>query len=250
MPVVKLLLGLAIWLSLILPGQAASLTVAAASSVQEPLTELARRFEQETGQAVRPVFGASGKFVAQISQGAPFDLFFSADTVYPERLRAEGLCGLPRRYARGRLVLWAPQGSPLDVHKGLDVLRDERLRRLAIANPKLAPYGRAAIEAMHSAQVAEAVATKLVLGENVAQTVQFVTTGGADLALIPLSMAVSARLRGSYWLVPTTLYTPLDAAVVLLNASKNRPLARRFLDYCTGRAADAVWRRYGMALDR
>ncbi|HEY9857331.1 MAG TPA: molybdate ABC transporter substrate-binding protein [Stenomitos sp.] len=243
------LLVVAVCMGWTLPVHAASLTVAAASSAQEPLTELIQRFERETGQAVRPVFGASGKFVAQITQGAPFDLFFSADDVYPRRLAEASLAGTPRRYARGRLVLWSPIGSPLDVRKGLDVLRAPGLKRLAIANPKLAPYGRAAVEAMRAAQVAEAVQPKLVLGENVAQTLQFVTSGGADLGLIPLSMALSSKLqgRGTYWLLPATLHAPLDAEAVLLNATKNRPLAERFLDYCTSSRSASVWRRYGLA---
>lgn len=249
MSALRLLLVLGLWMGLMAPARAAALTVAAASSVQEPLTELARAFERATGQQVRPVFGASGKFVAQIAQGAPFDLFFSADTSYPDRLESQGLSGSPRLYARGRLVLWAPRGSVFDVQLGMDVLRDRRLGHLAVANPRLAPYGRAAVEAMHSAQVAEAVATKLVLGENVAQTLQFALSGGADLAFVPLSLAVSPKIRGTYWLVPEGLHAPLDAEAVVLKSSRQPALAERFLSYCTGPSAVPVWRRYGMAVE-
>lgn len=247
----KLLLFVALWAGLCVPTQAASLTVAAASSVQEPLTELARRFEKETGQIVQPVFGASGKFVAQIAQGAPFDLFFSADALYPQRLAAQGLSGRPRRYALGRMVLWAPVGSPFDVKTGLGVLRDPRMRRLAVPNPKLAPYGRAAAEAMRAARVSEAVAGKLVLGENVAQTMQFMASGGADMAFIPLSMALSPKLhgRGTYWPLPANLHAPLEAQAVVVKASPQRALSERFLSYCTAPKAASVWRRFGMAVE-
>lgn len=249
MPLLKLLLVLGLWLGLVLPAHAAQLTVAVASSVQEPMAELARQFEKQTGQRVRPVYGASGKLFAQIAQGAPFDLYFSADTQYPARLHDTHLAEVPRHYARGRLVLWARSGSPFDVTRGLDVLADDRVQKVAIANPRLAPYGRAAVEAMRSAQVFETVSTKLLMGENVAQTFQFVESGGADLALVPLSLAVSPKLtgRGRYWLVPATLHTPLDSDAAVLTKSREPALARRFLDFCTGDGARAVWRRYGLA---
>lgn len=248
----KLLWGLVLWVGLVLPAHAAPLTVAAASSVQEPLGELARRFERDTGTQVRPVFGASGRFFAQVTQGAPFDLFFSADADYPARLHTQGLGDAPRRYARGRLVLWAPAGSPFELEKGLGVLRDARIRRVAIANPKLAPYGRAAVEAMRSAHVYEAVTAKLVMGENVAQTLQFVESGGADLALVPLSLAVSPKVagRGTYWLVPADRHAPLDSEAVLVRSTRQRAIAQRFLDYCTGPSAVEVWRRFGLAAPR
>ncbi len=248
MPKIQLLLLLGLWLGLVQPAHAAQLTVAAASSVQEPLLEIARRFEQDTGHRVRPVFGASGKLYAQIAQGAPFDVYFSADTEFPAKLHARGLADAPRRFARGRLVLWAPAGSPFDVTRGLAVLQDARLRKLAIANPRLAPYGRAAVEAMRAAGVYAAVEQKLAMGENVAQTLQFVQSGGADLALVPLSLARSPKLagQGRHVLLPASGHAPIDSEAAVLNRAHDRALAERFLAFCMGDRARSIWRRYGL----
>lgn len=248
----KLLVVGILWAGMLTPAHGAQLTVAAASSVQEPVVELARQFEARTGHRVRPVFGASGKFFAQITQGAPYDVLFSADADYPSRLHARGLGEAPRRYALGHLVLWAPFDSPFVVEGGLDVLRDRRIRRVAVANPTVAPHGRAAIAAMRAAGVHGAVSGKLVRGENVAQAVQFVESGGADLALIPLSLALSPKLqgRGKYWRVPAGLHEPLVSEALVLTGAKDRALARRFLDHCTGKSAQAVWRRFGLVAER
>lgn len=249
MPLIKLLLVLSLWVGLPSMALAAQLTVAVASSVQEPMQALVEGFERSTGHRVRPVYGASGKLFAQIAQGAPFDVYFSADTTYPKRLHAQGRADIPRRYARGRLVLWAPVGSRFDVTRGLQVLGDERIQRVAIANPRHAPYGRAAVEALRAGQVFAAASTKLVMGENVAQTLQFVESGGADLALIPLSLARSPKLqgRGRHWLVPGSLHGAIDAEAAVVRNTRERALAGQFLSYCTGPAATAIWRRYGLA---
>lgn len=237
-----IVLGAGVWCS---PSGAAELRVVAASSAQEALQEIANRFERDTGHQVWMIFGASGKFYTQLTQGAPFDVYFSADNEYPAKLHAQGLVEAPRRYARGRLVLWAPTTSPLEVTKGMGVLRDSRIKKLAIANPKLAPHGRAAVEAMRAQQVS----ASLVMGENVAQTAQFVDTGGADLGMFPLSLALSSKLatRGKYWLIPDAWHAPIDSDAAVVSASLERQVAKQFLDYCTSAKLKAVWRRYGLA---
>lgn len=239
---------LALLAAMAAPATAAELRVAAAASSQEALVAIARDFERHSGDTVRFSFGSSGKLYQQIRHGAPFDLFFSADVAYAERLVAEGHAEAPRRYARGRLVIWAPRGSTLDLDRGLAVLAAPGVRHVAIANPKIAPYGRAAVEALTKAGLYAAVAPKFVVGENIAQAAQFAHAGGADAGLLALSLAVSPRLRprGTYRLVPQALHGPIDAAAAVVTRSAEPALARRFLDYATGPEAAPHWRRFGL----
>jgi molybdate transport system substrate-binding protein len=200
--------------------------------------------------AVSVTYGSSGNFYAQISNGAPFDVYFSADADYPRRLEQAGLAdpGTTRPYAVGRLAVWAPLGSPLDVSSlGLQVLEDQRARKIAIANPEHAPYGRAAVAAMKSAGIYDAVAGKLVLGENASQAAQFVDTGSADVGVIALSLALAPPLagRGAYALVPADLHPPIEQAAVVLRRAGNHALAISFLDFVLGPAGRAILDRYG-----
>lgn len=244
-------MSVAILMAGVAPAWADTLNVAAASSSQEALREIARNFEKETGHSVRFTFGASGKLFTQITHGAPFGLFFSADNEYPAKLAALGLCETPRRYARGRLVLWVPVDSPLDVKKGLAVLKDPRITKIALANPRVAPYGRAAEEAMRAEKILDAVAPKFVMGENVSQAAQFVESGSAEIGLLPLSLAVSPKLapRGKYALVPSKLHRPIDAEVALIKQPAGSALARQFLEYSLSGKARATWRRFGLDSD-
>jgi molybdate transport system substrate-binding protein len=246
-----LLLGLAIPLGACAGAWAGSLKVAAASSTQDALQEIAARFEQETGHQVRLTFGSSAKLFTQLTQGAPFGVYFSADDEYPAKLHALGLSEAPRRYATGRLVLWAPAGSPLDVKRGLSVLSAPGIRKVAIANPKVAPYGRAAEEALRAEKVYGQVAGKFVMGENVTQAAQFVESGSAEAGLLPLSLAVSPKLapRGKYALIPTKLHQPIDADAVVLKQAEDATLAHQFFDYCLSPKATPTWRRYGLRED-
>lgn len=232
---------------------AAQLTVAAAADLQVVLPAIADRYRQSTGQVLRITYGSSGNFVTQIQNGAPFDLFLSADTAYVERLVESGHArrGSVTPYATGRLVLWARKDRRLDVGRGLSVLTDPRVRRVAIANPEHAPYGRAALAALRHAGIAEAIRTKLVLGENIAQTAQFVQSGNADAGLIALSLALSPALlaSGSYIDIPPSSFPPIRQAAVVVSRSRQAEAAGRFLAYLRQPDAVALLRASGFGVD-
>ncbi|HEV2689628.1 MAG TPA: molybdate ABC transporter substrate-binding protein, partial [Bryobacteraceae bacterium] len=172
---------------------AAEITVAAAADLSTALKELGERYEQKTAVKVKLSFGASGALTQQIQNGAPFDLFFSADMDYPRQLVAAGEADGASlyQYAVGKLVLWVPANSPLDAeHQGLNILLDSSVKKIAIANPQYAPYGRASVAALKHAGVYDRVADRLVLGENVAQAAQFVESGNAQAGFVALAHAV------------------------------------------------------------
>jgi molybdate transport system substrate-binding protein len=247
-----LLLSLAAILFPLAQAGAGELMVAAASDLNFVFKELVPAFEQETGAHVRLTLGSSGNFYAQIQNGAPFDLYFSADIGYPKKLIDEGLA-VPNslyHYATGRIVLWVPKGSSLDVTKGMDVLLDPAINKIAIANPKHAPYGRAAVSAMEHFRIYDRVKDKLVLGENISQTAQFAQSGAADIGIIALSLALAPTVQsvGSYWLIPQESHPNIDQGVVIIKASKNQDGGRRFLDLLQAPAAKAVMKRYGFLL--
>jgi molybdate transport system substrate-binding protein len=223
------------------------LRVAAAASTLAALSELAQAYQRAGHGVVELTPGASGKFFQQIAQGAPFDAFFSADASYPAELEEQGLASDRVTYAHGRLVLWAPKSAPFDVRKGLGVLRDPRVQHVAIANPQLAPYGQAAMEALEDAKLDQAIKPKLVLGENISQAAQFAQSGAADAGLLSLSLAVSPKLAplGRYWLVPEEAHRPIVHDAVMVKATTHPAEAKDFLDFCTGPAAAPVWRRHG-----
>jgi molybdate transport system substrate-binding protein len=212
-----------------------TLTIAAASDLQAALPELVARFEREAGAKVTVSFGSSGNFFAQIQNGAPYDVYFSADIDYPQRLVAGGRADAASLYpyATGRLVLWTRKDSGIDVSTGLRGLTNARITRIAIANPKYAPYGRAAEAALRHEKVYDAVRSKLVLGENISQTAQLVDSGNASVGIIALSLAVgpALRARGIYSEIPAAAHPPLDQAAVIISASTQKPLAREFLAY-------------------
>lgn len=224
------------------------LTVAAASDLQRALPELAAAFEKQTGKRVRLAFGSSGNLYAQIQNGAPFDIFFSADVGYPKQLEAMGLAkkGSLYVYGTGELVVWDPY-TRLDFRRlGLKALLDPRVRHIAIANPSHAPYGRAAKAALVKAGVWEAVQAKVVLGENVSQAAQFVQTGNAQVGIIAASLTdrpefVAQRL----WFVPQELHPPVDQAVVILTATKNAIQAAEFVAFLQSRTGATVMERHG-----
>jgi len=214
---------------------APALAVAAASDLQSVMPALASRFERETSGRVTLTFGSSGNFFSQIQNGAPFDLFFSADVDYPRRLEAAGLTepGTLQPYAIGRLVLYASKASGLDLGRGLAVLTDARVRRIAIANPEHAPYGRAAVAALTHERLYDQVRARLVLGENVSQAAQFVQSGNAQAGLLALSLALAPALRasGTYVDVPAAFYPAIEQAAVVIRASSRKDAARQFLTF-------------------
>ncbi|NKE73393.1 molybdate ABC transporter substrate-binding protein [Candidatus Manganitrophus noduliformans] len=230
-----------------------TLAVAAASDLQFAMGEIASAFEKSTGSRVKVSFGASGSFVAQITAGAPFDLFFSADESYPKRLIETGLA-IPEsffRYATGRLVLWVPNGSPIDVAKEeMQALLHPSVRKVAIANPAHAPYGKAAVSALQSSGLYERVQSRLVLGENISQAAQFVQSGNADIGLLSLSHASAAPMKekGRFWLVPVDAYPPLHQAAVILRRSREAALAQSLIDFIKEGEGKAILERYGFTL--
>lgn len=233
-------------------GAGGPLAVAAAASLRPPLEELRRAFEAERpGVRVAPSYGASGAFLAQIEAGAPFDLLFSADTEYPRRAVEAGLA---RRqdlavFAVGRLCLWLPAGAPPDLRgRGLAALADPRVRRVAIANPAVAPYGRAAETALRAAGLLEAVRPKLVMGQSVAQVAGFAAGGAADAALVPLSLAREPALAAGSAVPLEGAGARLENAAVVLARASDPALARAFLDFALGPAGRAAFRRHGYEL--
>ena len=211
------------------------LAIAAASDLQSVFPLVAQRFERETGQRVALTFGSSGNFFAQLQNGAPFDLFFSADVEYPRRLDVSQLAepGTIYEYATGRIVLWSRSDGGVRVDQGLAVLADPKVRRIAIANPDHAPYGRAAVAALQHEQLYDRVRSKLVLGENISQAAQFAQSGNADAGILAMSLALAPALRnsGSYQEIPETFHPPLRQAAIVLRASRKKDGARKFLEF-------------------
>ncbi len=234
------------------PVNAEEIAVAAASDLNFAIKEVIGAFEQQTGHRVKLSLGSSGNFFAQLQEGAPFDLYFSADIGYPKKLEEAGLTvpGSLYRYAVGRVVLWAPKSSPLNVSQGLTVLKEPRVRKIAIANPKHAPYGRAAVAAMEHAQVYAEVKDRLVLGENISQAAQFIESGACDVGIIALSLALAPAMRsaGSYWEIPAEAHPPLEQGAAILKQSKHQELARNFLGFMQGPQGQEIMTRYGFTL--
>jgi molybdate transport system substrate-binding protein len=226
-----------------------ALTVAAASDLQAALPELIARFEKSANAKVTVSFGSSGNFFAQIQNGAPYDFYMSADIDYPRQLVASGHADGSSlyRYATGQIVLWARKDSGIDVRQGLKGLTDARVRRIAIANPKVAPYGRAAEAALKHEKVYDAVRGKLVIGENVSQTAQLVDSGNASVGIIALSLALGPALRASgvYSEIPTGAHPPIEQAAVVITASKNKALARELLEYLKRPESGELLHRFG-----
>lgn len=225
--------------------------IAAAADLRFALDDLVADWRgSNPGVPVTPTYGSSGSFFAQISEGAPYDVFFSADADYPRRLETAGLAGpgSTRLYAIGQIVVWVPAASGLDVAaRGIEALTDPSVRRVAIANPEHAPYGLAAVAAMRSAGVYEAARPKLVLGENVSQAAQFVESGNADVGIIALSLAVAPTLRdaGRYGEIPIASYPRLEQGAVVLASAADPGAARAFLDFVLGPDGRTVLDRYG-----
>jgi molybdate transport system substrate-binding protein len=233
-------------------GAAQEITVAAAADLQFAFQDVAARFEKGTGKQVKLIFGSSGTFFAQIQNGAPFDLFFSADIDYPKRLETAGLTepGTFYPYATGKIVLWAPHGSKLDLNRGLQVLLDPSVRKIAIANPEHAPYGRAAVAALRHENLYDKLSAKFVLGENISQAASFVVSGNADAGIIALSLALapSTKAKGTYFEIPADDYPAIQQAAVVLKSSPDKEIARQFLTFLKTPAIQNLLRGYGFSV--
>lgn len=229
------------------PVSAGEIMVAVAANFSAPMARLAELFRQETGQVVKTSAGSSGKLYAQIKAGAPFDLFLAADEALPKQLEQERLAvgGTRFVYAVGRLVLWSAQADLVDARGA--VLYRGAYNRLAIADPRLAPYGMAARETLEKLTMWNAIQGKLVKGENITQAYQFVATENAELGFVSLSQIMHDGKveQGSWWLVPSELHKPIRQAAVLLARAQGSPTARAFLDFLKTPKAVALIRSYG-----
>jgi len=232
---------------------APELVVAAAADLSTALQEIVQGYEKKTGVKIKLSFGASGALTQQIQNGAPFDLFFSADMDYPRQLIAEGQADGASlyQYAVGKLVLWVPADSPLDVeHQGMDVLLDPSVKKIAVANPQHAPYGRAAVAALKHYRLYDRVADRLVLGENISQAAQFVESGNAQSGFVALAHALAPGMqgKGKYWVVPADAYPALAQGVVMLSHSQHKKEAAELVDYIKTKEAAEVLRKYGFTV--
>lgn len=221
--------------------------VAVAANFSAPMQQIAASFQKDTGHQLRMSFGATGGIYAQIKNGGPFDVFLSADQITPQKLEAEGLGVTSTRfnYATGQLVLWSKQDGLVD-DKG-QVLRGKNIQRIALANPKLAPYGVAAWETLTALGLLEELKSKMVQGDNIAQTYQFVSTQNAQVGFVALSKvyANGQLTSGSAWIVPSHLYKPIRQDVILLKTGKDNSAAKALLIYLKGEKAKAVMKSYG-----
>lgn len=230
--------------------QAAEVSVAVAANFTAPMQKIAAAFEQDTGHKAVLAFGSTGKFYAQIRNGAPFQMLLAADDETPARLDKEGLAvpGSRFTYAIGKLVLWSAQAGLVDDQGA--VLRTGRFERIAIADPKLAPYGAAAVETLTRLGLLQTLQPRVVQGENIGQTYQFVATGNASLGFVALAQVmVDGRItRGSAWRVPAEMHTPIRQDAVILSNAKDNAAAAALASYLRSDKARAIIRAYGYAL--
>jgi molybdate transport system substrate-binding protein len=232
--------------------QGQEIRIAAAADLKFAMGELTESFEKRTATKASVTYGSSGNFFSQLQNGAPFDLFFSADIDYPKKLEASGLAepGTLHPYAVGRIVIWMPAESKVDLPKlGWNALLDASVQRIAIANPEHAPYGRAAVAAMQKAGVYEQLKSKLVYGENITQAAQFVQSGNAQAGIIAMSLAVSPGMKnGKSWEIPADMHPAIEQGAIILKSARNKAAAQAFLDFVKSAEGIAVLAKYGFAL--
>lgn len=232
---------------------AKEILVAAAADLNFAIKDIIAEFEHKTGHQVKLSLGSSGNFMMQISNGAPFELYFSADIGFPRQLEEKHLTvpGTLFSYAVGRIVVWVSKDSPIDVQKlGMNALLDPSIKKIAIANPKHAPYGRAAVAALKHFNLYDQVEPKFVLGENISQTAQFVQSGNADIGIIALSLAMAPSMKeaGRFWEIPLTAYPRMEQGGVILETARkngNYEAVKQFADWVTAPTGRAVLKRYG-----
>ncbi len=225
--------------------------IAAAADLKFVMDEIIREFQGgHPGTHVKVSYGSSGNFYSQLSNQAPFDIYFSADVAYPRKLSEQGFAleGSDFIYAVGRLVIWAPKSSSIDVERlGLEALRHASVRHIAIANPRHAPYGKAAEAALKSLGMYETLKEKLVFGENIAQTLQFVQSGAAEIGIVALSLALAPNIQdqGKYWEIPLDAYPRMEQGGIILRWARDRAMAQRFSAFVLGSKGRALLKRYG-----
>lgn len=231
---------------------AQEIRVAAAADLKSALGEVSAQFQKLAGKKIDVIYGSSGNFYAQIQNGAPFDVFLSADIDYPRKLEAAGLAepGTLYEYAVGRIVIWMPGDARADLAKlGWKALLEPGVERIAIANPEHAPYGRAAVAALRNAGLYEQVRRRLVYGENIAQAAQFVASGSAQAGILALSLAVSPAMKeGKRWEIPANMHPPIEQGVVILKSAKDKEGAQAFLAFLKSDAGRKILESYGFML--
>jgi molybdate transport system substrate-binding protein len=228
---------------------AQEIRVAAAADLQFAMQDVAGQFEKQAGTKVNVTYGSSGNFFAQLENGAPFDLFFSADIAYPRKLESAGFAepGTLYEYAVGRIAIWTPADATVDVVRlGWKTLLEPSVQKIAIANPEHAPYGRAAVAALQKAGIYEQVKAKLVYGENISQAAQFVQSGNAQAGIVAMSLAVSPGMKdGKRWEIPADMHPPIEQAAIVLKSAANKDAARAFLEFVKGETGRATLAKYG-----
>lgn len=228
-----------------------TLHIAAATNLRFAFSEIEEAFEElHPDINLEITFGSSGTFFAQLTQKAPFDVFFSADTRYPKQLVAHGYAMEDGYflYAQGQIVIWVTDNSPLELEDlGSQVLADATVRKIAIANPKHAPYGEAAVEAMKNLNIYESSKKRLVFGENVAQAMHFIESGTADIGIIALSLALAPQMKqkGQFWQIPNDTYQPLEQASVILSSCDNPDEAAKLRSFVTGEEGQKILQQFG-----
>ncbi|HXN95781.1 MAG TPA: molybdate ABC transporter substrate-binding protein [Candidatus Acidoferrales bacterium] len=231
--------------------QGQEIRIAAAADLKFAMGELTVEFEKQSGTKVNVTYGSSGNFFSQLQNGAPFDLFFSADIEYPKKLEAAGLAepGTLYGYGVGRIVIWTPADAKVDVSKyGWKTLLDASVEKIAIANPEHAPYGRAAVAALLNAGIYESVKSKLVYGENISQAAQFVRSGNAQAGIVAMSLAVSPAMHdGKRWEIPAEMHPAIEQGAVVLKNAKNKEAAQAFLEFVKSAAGRTILSKYGFA---
>lgn len=223
--------------------------IAAASDLKFAMDSVISAFEKEYTGEVDITYGSSGKLTEQILNGAPFDIFFSADIFYPEKLKSENKISSDiYHYGKGRIVLWSKKLDPRQ--KEMKALIESSITKIAVANPAHAPYGKRAMESLGYYKVLERIKSKLVYGENISQTAQFVSTGAADIGIIALSLALSPNMKkenGKYFLIPEKSHRPLTQGVVITDHGKKSKLANTFYEYIKSDKAIAILQHYGFS---
>ena len=249
-PLAKLVGKVILMLALIAPAHAQGLTIAAAADLKFAMTEVVDQFRADRpGTRIEVIYGSSGKFFTQIRNGAPFDMYFSADIAFPRELEKHRLTAGPTRpYATGRLVLWSL--NPALANTPLKDLPKASIRRFAIANPRHAPYGLRAQEALEHQGAWAALKPKLVMGENIAHTAQFIDTGAAEAGIVALALVLSPTMagKGAWTLIPDAWHEPLEQGYVITRRAANNRLAAEFSNYMASEPARVIMRRYGFML--
>ncbi len=235
----------------VLSSQAQTVKVAAAADLRYAMDEVVKEFKKtNSGSNIEVIYGSSGNAFAQISNGAPFDLYFSADIMYPQKLKDAGLTlSDPKLYAIGRIVLWS---ASLDVSRGLSVLSGNQNIKIATANPEHAPYGQRSVESLKYYKLYEKVEKQLIFGENISQAAQFCLSGNAEAGLIALSLVLSPSMsnQGKYFLIDEKAHRPLEQAYVILNHAKGNKAAFAFSEFTSKPAARLIFEKYGFTLTK